>query len=89
MDKTEICLPLSSLSVADTEGNTVSPSQGDSVDVTITGTVSRIDGDMAYIRPDASNGEALPGTSTVISDDTNEAGMRAMAAAADADEDSY
>lgn len=52
----EICVPLESLSLSGETGSAVAPAQGDEVDITGTATVSRIEGQMAYLTPKTING---------------------------------
>ncbi len=51
----ELCASLESLEVGG-----VAPSEGDSVSCKVEGTVSRIDGDNAYIEPEKVNGQDVP-----------------------------
>jgi hypothetical protein len=53
----ELCVPLASLSLQDDEGT--QPAQGDMVDFSVAGTVSRIEGDKAYVTIKKVNGEDL------------------------------
>jgi hypothetical protein len=60
----------------------VAPEVGDSVDGTFTGTVTRIEGDNAYITVETVNDQPLPDSAEPEPD---EAAMRGMAATADAE----
>ncbi len=54
----EVCLPASSLVAGDNEGMET-PAVGDPVDFTATGTVSRLEGDNAYITLESVNGDPI------------------------------
>lgn len=58
--KTEICIPASVLAIPDGEASQAMPEMGEPVEFTAGGTVSRIEGDKAYIMVDTANGEPLP-----------------------------
>lgn len=75
---TELCASLDSLKV-----NGVPPAQGDSVSVTLDGTISRIDGDNAYITPAKINGQDVM-KDDAEPDEGSEDSMMAMAQKADA-----
>lgn len=55
----EIPVPLSSLAQPDDKEMMQTPQAGDSVDFQVTATISRIDGEMAYVIPQAVNGQPL------------------------------
>lgn len=55
----EIPIPLAALSQPDDQEQMQTPKQGDSVDFQVTATVSRIEGDCAYVVPSAVNGQPL------------------------------
>lgn len=55
----EIPIPLAALSQPDDQEQMQTPKQGDSVDFQVTATVSRIDGETAYVLPQAVNGQPL------------------------------
>lgn len=58
MKNSEICVPTKALAL-DGEQGAVNPAVGDEVDFSGTATVTRIEGDQAYLAPKTINGEAL------------------------------
>lgn len=59
-NSSEICVPVSALSLpGEAEGQTTTPGMGDTVDITGTAKVTRIEGDKAYLTPDTINGAAV------------------------------
>lgn len=75
---TDLCANLSTLAVQGTP-----PAVGDMVSVTVEGTVTRIDGEHAYITPEKINGEDVSHGNDGSTDD---GGMEAKAAAMDKSE---
>lgn len=55
----ELCIPLSALTVQDESGD-VAPEMGQPISGNVEGTISRIEGDMAYITPTKFNGTDIP-----------------------------
>ena len=53
----EQCIPLAALSQPDDSDQLTQPEVGDAVDYTVTGKVTRIEGDMAYVMAEAVNGQ--------------------------------
>lgn len=85
MKTNEICVPLKSLAIPAEGGAEVPPAQGDEVDVQGTATVSRVEGDKAYLTLKTVNGEALdaaPATEPSLEDEEGE--MRSDAKKTDA-----
>lgn len=60
----EDCVPLSSLAMpdADNADQMANPEVGDKVNYQIEGTVTRIEGDNAYVKRDAINGDPVEGS---------------------------
>jgi hypothetical protein len=52
-----VTIPMASLTMANEEGEMISPSEGDAVSFTIEGTVEGMDGDMAEITMETVNGQ--------------------------------
>jgi hypothetical protein len=81
MHNSEVCVPTSAVSAAgEGEGNDqVAPDVGDSVEVTLGGKVSRVEGGNVYFTPDTANGEPIKaaGDPDAASEDT-EGSMDAM-----------
>jgi len=55
----EICVPTSALEVGDTEHDKTAPEVGDSVEVSLGGKVSRVEGGNVYFTAKTANGEPL------------------------------
>lgn len=55
----EDCVPLAALNLPDNTEQMQSPEQGDKVQYTVEGTVTRIEGDNAYIKRDTINGQPV------------------------------
>ena len=53
----KVTIPMASLTMANEEGETISPSEGDAVSFTIEGTVEGVDGEMAEIAMETVNGQ--------------------------------
>lgn len=70
-DAGEICVPLKSLALPSEGTGDVSPAVGDEVDVQGTATVTRVEGDKAYLTIKTVNGEA-------VSADEGEPGEKSM-----------
>lgn len=63
MNNNELCVPASAVAVpadADSQDGPTAPAAGDEVEVTVRGTVSRIEGGNVYLQPTSANGEPLP-----------------------------
>jgi hypothetical protein len=71
-------VPLAALAI-DSEN----PQPGDPVDFQVSGTLDRIEGDLAYVRAESINGQPLPAEDT-SGEDMSEDEMRGMAEKADA-----
>ena len=56
----EQCLPLSMLAQPDEQDQMQTPSVGDTGSMTVDYTVTRIEGDNAYVKPTAVNGQPIP-----------------------------
>lgn len=56
MASSEDCVPLAALNLPDEQQQMQAPEQGDKVQYTVEGTVSRIEGDNAYVSREAING---------------------------------
>lgn len=59
MKQSEFSLPVAALALPGEQGNNVTPAAGDEVDITGTATVSRIEGDTAFLTPTTINGEKV------------------------------
>ncbi len=59
MDGGEVCVPLAALSQPDDKDTLQTPKVGDSGTMTVDFTVTKIDGDNAYVKPSAVNGTAV------------------------------
>lgn len=55
----EWCVPLSALQMPGEDDQMTTPSVGDKVQFQAEGTVTRIEGDEAYVKPEAANGKPL------------------------------
>lgn len=55
----DMCVPLDSLKEPDEQQQMQSPEVGNNVVMTVEGTISRIDGQNAYVTPSAVNGQKL------------------------------
>lgn len=76
----EICVPVSALALpGDKDGQTTAPAVGDTVDISGTAKVIRIEGDKAYLQPDTINGAAVEQTADNKSLDDEEGELRADA----------
>jgi hypothetical protein len=60
MGGNEDCIPLAALNMPDDQEQMQAPGQGDKVQYTIEGTVSRIEGDNAYVTRESINGQPAP-----------------------------
>jgi hypothetical protein len=59
-NSSEICVPVSALALpGENEGSNTAPAVGDTVDISGTAKVTRIEGDKAYLAPDTINGAAV------------------------------
>lgn len=65
----EICVPLSALAQPDAGDQLQTPEEGDTVTMQVDATVDRIEGDNAYIKPTAINGNPIanPGRKSAAS----------------------
>jgi hypothetical protein len=85
MKSSEICIPVKALALPGESGE-VTPAAGDEVDFSGTATLTRIEGDKAYLAPKTVNGEqvttAAPAAEKSLDDEESE--MRADAAKSDA-----
>lgn len=63
MDSGEDCVPLSALNLPDDTEQMQAPEEGDKVQYTVEGTVTRIEGDNAYIKRESINGQPVEGDS--------------------------
>lgn len=70
----ELCVSVQSLKVGQ-----IPPAEGDNVSVTVEGTVSRIDGEHAYITPEKINGEDVPSKSDDNSNEEDDMMQKAQA----------
>jgi hypothetical protein len=59
MNTSDLCIPAAALSESDEGGETMAPEQGDTVEVTIGGRVTRAEGGNIYIRPETANGQPI------------------------------
>jgi hypothetical protein len=82
----EMCIPLSSLSQPDEQDNMQAPAVGDPVTFTAEGTISRIDGDNAYIQPTAVNGQKIDNSTPQMPEEDR---LRQMASAMPANPGNY
>lgn len=55
----EVCIPLKSLEQPDNSEAMQTPAEGDTVNFQVDATVTRIDGENAYVKPIAVNGQPL------------------------------
>lgn len=81
MDSNEICVDLQSLSMPDEDDQMQAPAVGDMVQANIEGTVSRIEGDKAYVMMSAVNGQKVKEQGPAPTDMDEESTLRQMAAA--------
>lgn len=59
-NQSEFCVPVTALALpGEAEGQSTPPTVGDSVDITGTAKVTRIEGDKAYLAPETINGAAV------------------------------
>lgn len=59
MNTNELCVPAAALQSDDEAGGNLTPDVGDTVDVTISGRVTRSEGGNLYIAPESANGQPL------------------------------
>lgn len=59
MMSSELCVPAAALAESGEDGAKVAPEQGDHVEVSIGGTVTRIEGDSVYFKAETANGEPI------------------------------
>jgi len=78
MDQNEICVDLDSLSMPDEQEKMQAPEVGDKVQANIEGEVTRIEGNKAYVKMTAVNGQKVDDTAA-SSDADEEASLQAMA----------
>lgn len=71
----EICVPLQALAMPDQQDQMEAPVMGDKVQANIEGTVTRIEGENAYLKLDAVNGQKLDKEQTPSDTDAPDAGM--------------
>jgi hypothetical protein len=74
----EMCVPLSSLGQPDEQDNMQPPAVGDPVTFTTEGTISRVEGDNAYITPTAVNGQKIENSAPAMPEEDR---LRQMASA--------
>lgn len=74
----ELPVPLSSLAQPDDTEQMQSPAQGDTITFTVEATISRIDGETAYVKPSSINGNPLDESAdeTQNPDEAEGAGLR-------------
>lgn len=65
MGMSEVCVPASALAVADEKDQPQAPVVGDKGTAQVDFTVNRVEGDQAYIRVDAVNGQAVAGAGSM------------------------
>ena len=63
MTNNELCVPTSSVAAHgdDESQEAVEPAVGDTVEVTVSGKVSRVENGQVYLTPDTANGEPIAG----------------------------
>lgn len=59
MESSEVCVPLKALQQPDENEEMQTPSQGDTVSLTVDAAITRIEGDKAYVKPMSVNGIQL------------------------------
>lgn len=59
MEDGEVCVPLSALAQPDDGDQMQTPAEGDNVTMTVDATVTRIEGENAYLKPTSINGTDL------------------------------
>lgn len=59
MESSEVCVPLKALQQPDENEEMQTPSNGDTVSLTVEAAITRIEGDKAYIKPMSVNGVQL------------------------------
>ena len=82
----ELCVPLSSLSVSG-EDESVPPAEGDMVDFSVAGKVSRVEGDKAYVTVEKANGQDLGSPKQEEAEESEESEIINMKKAAKAEDD--
>lgn len=55
-----LCAPMSALGDSGETGEAIAPEPGDTVSMTVEGTLDRVEGGLAYITPTLVNGEPIP-----------------------------
>lgn len=76
----EDCVSLSALAMPGDDEQMAAPELGDKVQYTVEGTISRIEGDNAYITREAVNGEPVKGAAPMAPEAPDEMGeLRGMA----------
>lgn len=73
----EMCVPLSSLNQPDEQENMQAPGPGDPVTMTVEGTISRVEGDNAYVTPSAVNGNKVEAPAAPQDEESQLRGMAA------------
>jgi len=80
MSDNEICVDLQALAMPDEKDQMQPPAVGDKVQANVEGTVSRIEGDKAYVTMEAVNGQKVAENTTTPTDGEEEANLQQMAA---------
>lgn len=87
MTNSEICVPLGSLAEGGEGESAVPPAVGDTVDINAIGTVSRVEGEQAYVALQSVNGQPVATAPEAPTEGMDEAAL--MGAATTADQEIY
>lgn len=93
-NKNEICLPAAALAVQDDQGSTP-PAEGDMVEFSTAGKVSRVERDNVYVKIEKVNGQSIEGSDEEESSESPEeedkeaSGLRGQAQDADKNDMGY
>ena len=73
MESSEVCVPLKALQQPDDNEEMQTPSEGDTVSLTVDAAVTRIEGNNAYVKPMSVNGVQLDNEGGESEDDSDQA----------------
>lgn len=79
MDNSELCIPAAALEASSEDGQPMAPQEGDPVEFTLSGTVTRSEGGNLYVKPDSVNGQPIAGEGAGEMEEPAEEGAPDMA----------